>query len=491
MRLQSSDSTTSAALTAAVSRLGWCEALRAALGDGYRVVWRDAGDVARVTLTMSGSLPISEQQVTISAQPSAVSCSAGTPTHVQLESADGSRWARLDRLVALVDSTGAPLAPVSGAGFAWVDALVVRPPRALSALPAWLQDAPLLTWVSLPDTRMDALPLQTSIGSKVGICAYSGGYLRGARLGVQGGGHTDYGGNEVLECDLTADAPAWEIVGAGTPAAQQAGSVLYYSDGKPSSRHTYGKVHWSETQQRVFLFGGYTMYTTGPVNSPHCDGWSPSTGEWDAGSGAVWPDLVTPPAEVASPSDQQIVKDGADNFWMVHTGTGDLYRADAATMVWTMQTTSPPGGAIGNMPVCYDSARNRIVRTRQQYNTTPVSWLLDGYTTGAPSSMTHTYSGDPATISALTAITAGSMVYCADLDAYLVLKFADSTLTIYRIDAESWEVSVLAVSGTPAAPASGWSARQNYYGRFQYVPELGVVAITHAADADVHYFRTR
>ena len=317
LRLQSSDSTTASALSAAVSRQGWCEALSTALGSGYRVVWRDAGDVARVTLTMSGSLPISEQQVTISAQPSAVSCSAGTPTHVQLESADGSRWARLDRLVALVDSTGAPLAPVSGAGFRWVDPLVVQPPVQLSALPAWLQDASLLTWHEIPNTALNTAENRAAFGLNSTearyVCAYSGAAWNGATMYVQGGGHENYTRGGTYGIDLSQDAPAWFEVGPARAVGTTDQITFhgteyqgYYSpyDGNPDDRqnrfpvesHTYWNIWYDAATNRIYRVntGGagavnYELYGGIPGGSSNVNALDISTGRWDGKGGARQP----------------------------------------------------------------------------------------------------------------------------------------------------------------------------------------------------------
>jgi len=475
------DATTASALSAAVSRQGWCEALSAALGSGYRVVWRDAGDVARVTLTMSGTLPISEQRVHISEQPSAVSCSSGTPTKTLLESADGTRWALLEPMVPLVDSQGAALAPVAGAGFRWVDPLVVQPPVQLSALPAWLQDAPLMTWVPVSSSLITSVTTYNSPG----IAAYSGATLRGSQILLAGGGHNDYYGNEVLGLDLLQDDPQWTVVGAGSPTELWEPAVYYYADGKPSPTHTYWTLHWIEQHGRMFRTGGTTAYFDDYVTSPYNDAFDPVTGEWDAGAGASWPNVLS------GNSGKGSVFTG-DHIWefagTTFAGpTGRLLRCDVATMEWT-DCGSVTGGHAGDTPVLYDPVRNRLVRPRgdASIDPSPSYFALDGYVSGIPPATNFTFSGpQPASWGGT------SMTYCADLDRYLAVKWLDTSSIVYSINPDTFACEVLAVGGTPPE----WPGVLNdwcrvYGARWTYVPELRGVLMIHSPQKPAHFFRT-
>lgn len=73
------------------------------------------------------------------------------------------------------------------------------------------------------------------------------------RLMLAGGGHNDYGGNEVLAFDL--DRLAWQRLTDPTPFPNRHPEVQN-PDGSPISRHTYGGLAYLAGTDRFFVLGG-------------------------------------------------------------------------------------------------------------------------------------------------------------------------------------------------------------------------------------------
>ena len=71
------------------------------------------------------------------------------------------------------------------------------------------------------------------------------------RLIVWGGGHNDYGGNEVYAFELAT--LQWKRLNDPSPITPCEETA---SDGKPSSRHTYGGLAYIADADRLFSFGG-------------------------------------------------------------------------------------------------------------------------------------------------------------------------------------------------------------------------------------------
>ncbi len=118
------------------------------------------------------------------------------------------------------------------------------------------------------DTRLervfppsDGHPGWGTLGPKAVMRAWSGGAydLRRDRLLVMGGGHRDYGGNEVYAFEL--ESFEWRRLTDPSPMSGAAKSPRT-TDGTPTSRHTYDGLEMLEEPDRLFLFGG-SMFGNG------------------------------------------------------------------------------------------------------------------------------------------------------------------------------------------------------------------------------------
>lgn len=101
-----------------------------------------------------------------------------------------------------------------------------------------------------------------------GVFAYSGGcinttgiydgatFVSGTFLILFGGGHTDYGGNEVYAFGpLENDAPTWRRLRDRTEPYPE--DVEEDVSGNPVSRHTYGELHYVASSNEMIAQGGY------------------------------------------------------------------------------------------------------------------------------------------------------------------------------------------------------------------------------------------
>lgn len=116
-------------------------------------------------------------------------------------------------------------------------------------------------WYEIPGTELQPhcpseAAIQGNSGCRSVIDAWNSGVAdtRRNRLIFWGGGHADYFGNEVYALDLkertivrlTEPSPVTNV--NECPEA--------YSDGRPSSRHTYGGLAYAPRQDAMFSFGG-------------------------------------------------------------------------------------------------------------------------------------------------------------------------------------------------------------------------------------------
>ncbi len=132
----------------------------------------------------------------------------------------------------------------------------------LSANEQMLVDMPADSWMAAPSSDLITLcepvaeqfPGIRLVGGCFNIAAAWGGGAWDSthrKMIVWGGGHADYGGNEVYAFD--AASFAWERLTDPTlPPFDE--DPLH--DGNPVSRHTYSGLQWLPDQQRFFAIGG-------------------------------------------------------------------------------------------------------------------------------------------------------------------------------------------------------------------------------------------
>lgn len=125
-------------------------------------------------------------------------------------------------------------------------------------LPTWLKSAAVNQWVNLPSiSTSGVLPNPPAPGLvKYVTDAWGGGALRknGSYYILHGGGHRDYGGNEIYAISLEADNPQWQRVWGPTPNSQIVEGQLFYNDGNPASSHTYYALTYNDQDDVLMKF---------------------------------------------------------------------------------------------------------------------------------------------------------------------------------------------------------------------------------------------
>lgn len=232
----------------------------------------------------------------------------------------------------------------------------------------------------------------TPAGTKppFGLMAYSGSAwdMKRGKVYFQGGGHGDYGGNEVWEWDYenrTAnfvkhyEPDFFDIYGVGTPEQQYAALAPYVDNvnfpgavvrggvpTRPISRHTYGSLVWLEHLGKFTVGGGSTYSSMSPVmywdnvwlNSPE-DLWlyDPVTKTFDyKGSRLLDPNF--------RPRSRFALHEGRRKVYSVSSNMSNVPQVssyDTDTNTWRIHPNTAPSEGITEVRWAVDTLRDRLV----------------------------------------------------------------------------------------------------------------------------------
>src|SRR5712671_522863 len=336
------------------------------------------------------------------------------------------------------------------------------PPPPLANLPAWMNGLAVGVWLEIPSTSLSSidpspLPLG-NLGPAAKVEAWTSFVIdtRTSKVySVANGGHADYGGNEVDELNLELAQPAWVQRLAPTPNNQIVGEATYYSDGRPTSRHTYYGATFNEAGDRIMLVGGarfgfqqgFGISTTDSYNIT-ANNYSPAGTHPDISPGAITAFI------------------GFNT-----TGnplTGDIYSfGNFASGKWTRTTNTWAAlGASGTGPYgqesmsAVDTNRGRIFilggRSEERHILTLSTKAFTQITLAGPNA------------ASVAGENKGAMVYVPALDSYLI-RLAAAGGAVYQVQAATFTV-------TPFVTINGGSIPGTLNGpfnKFLYVPRLG------------------
>lgn len=207
-------------------------------------------------------------------------------------------------------------------------------------LPTWAQSMSVGVWGEIAGTA------QTEFSEPGGMKmnAYCDMTLRpsdASLIAVAAGGHTDGSSNGAASIRLSDNAPAWATRRtSSTPTAD----VLYYGDGRPTSRHTYHHTHYIAGLDAVLLAGCRFGFGGGTPTGPGMDLFSLSSNDY-------LPRYTYPDITPWGGAGYGVAQDGAGNIW---TTAG--YKFNVATSTWS----KPGSGSLLRYPCAYDSIRDRI-----------------------------------------------------------------------------------------------------------------------------------
>ncbi len=333
-----------------------------------------------------------------------------------------------------------------------IDASWPSSPPPPEEYPVWRAGLPVNTFASIASTSS----MNSTTANSGTINAWNG-LAAGDHTwySALNGGHADSSENKVIKIDLSADAPAWTVLNAGSP-VPGAFDDSYYPDGKPASRHTYYTAHVIEARNRIMTFTATALYGTGSAGNAHVDGYNLGTDTWDSAGTFTDAPFFSPVNVVAKdPRNENIYLGASSGRWAKWT---------QATATWS--TLSIPGFPSwefkGGM---VDGTRDRLVQMNGTLKFIDLTTLTASTlaVTGPLNGLSTAY---------------WSIVHDLDNDRYLVV---DGT-NIYSINP---------VTGVSAAVTTCLAATNGVNGRLAYFQELGGVAYLPYFTANVQFMPTR
>lgn len=369
-----------------------------------------------------------------------------------------------------------------------VSGLVILATASLPAtdLPTWLSSVPVGQIVEIsgtsPASYTDAVNGFTS--DSLILNAYSGFHIASdATVRLFGGGHTDYSGNEVLDVDLTADAPAIATFSAPTPSGSRVAGGVWQGtapNAKMNSSHTFDYAIWSPDLGRSLWLGQSSPWDAagGVSGSDRTFSLIEATGLWaQPGSGD---DLGSCPGGISSARDSagNIYTTGGQHIYKYTVGSGWSDWVNNGALNWN-----------GFGALVYDSTRDKLLRIGDlgtpRYYTIACS---DGTVTDVSGSLSGV-AGDLSLLDARTQIDTTGAAYDVANDRYVVPTGNGNEFLL--INAGTWAVTK--TSPTPVAGAvpncSGYPTT-GVWGRVKYVPALGGVAYWPTGASNLWFWRT-
>ena len=315
------------------------------------------------------------------------------------------------------------------------------------------------------------------MGSQSGMVnAWCGGWVWNGKFYVHGGGHADYGGNETGVIDLRSESPTWGLLAERSPVGALLGGSNYYSDGKPTSRHTYYAMHpvidgTTPKMLRLnanmgFSYNGPPVGGSADVRTTAVDALNLVTGDWETGVAAM-PRIT-----------------GSETSSAQHPITGDIYvwhsdnviemldvSAGSSSQIAAVGGTEGAGGAL-----VVDAANGRIVRFGGRSATRAVYWPMGG---GVKTELSLT---GPAA-AAVSALSGPGIGVAHDTGRNAVYLYTTTPL-IYRVDLDTLDAVEVTQTGQPlGAQTNGW------WGRVRYVREIDAVVSISSWTAPVQIMR--
>lgn len=287
------------------------------------------------------------------------------------------------------------------------------------------------------------------------------------RLLVTGGGHGDYGGNEVYAFDV--DTFRWSRIWGPSPyddiLAQQGGSCVVdaYADGNPVSRHTYDGLEYLPKRDSFWLSGG----------SHFCGAGSMGQDTWELDLATLsWTKKASQPSSSTAPPECAYDPITGHVFYRNYNR---LYEYDPEANTWTSR--SPQDGGYSNeCAAAYDPKRQYFVLTG---NGEVRYYDLSGG--GSVSLQIASTSGDKTMESVqgpgfeydpvadrMVAWLGGTDVYALNLDTWVWTKYTPAPGNT--------------VTPTASPTAGTW-------GRWRYVPSKNVFMVVNAINGAVYFYK--
>lgn len=329
-------------------------------------------------------------------------------------------------------------------------------------------------WQEIPNTKLrNVLPPAPAnyIGDPANIIkAWNSGAFdtTNNRLLIFGGGHNDYGGNEVYAFDI--NTLKWSIVAqqsASIPTANSTNNcVATYADGNPVSRHTYDALEYLPAQDALWMHGG----------SRYC---GPGSGGNDTWHYQLFTNKWVRQANLPVASTLEMVSAYDKNTGHIYLtgpmGSLDLYEFSPESNTWKVAAS---GSIADGMTGAFDPKRKIFIAIGNDYygnqrvyaydlsqpNPVRATWSTHGDT----EVLNKRYPGidyDPVT-DKIVAWIGGSAVYTLDMDTKAWKKINTTGMVV------------------PDTPPS-----QGIYNRWRYIPSKNAFIVVNGIDQNVFIYK--
>ena len=336
-------------------------------------------------------------------------------------------------------------------------------------------------WYEIPNTKMRDVTPNPCVHSgtwpscsKVGnvMEAWSGGSFDTTRdyFLIFGGGHADYGGNEIYAFDV--NSLGWLLL--SQPSYDLGGDVEsgVYPDGSPRSRHTYNFIQYVPPIDKFCSLGAGGLYPSGNTSTDRVDCFdygNPNT----VSHGWFLKGRMPHKGKSGSQSAYDPVR---ERIWHQGNGSRDyLSEWDPVSNVWTVRTKEQAvfGGAqsmdidpIKRLAVSVGNGLQRYYNIDESGQLTP----LDLNSTGPQNVVNQKAPG-----------------FEYDSGSGKFIGWASGT-SLYSLDFETrqWRECPPAASNTvsPTSPQNNGT-----FGRFQYIPSKNAFILVNDIDQDVFVYK--
>jgi len=332
----------------------------------------------------------------------------------------------------------------------------------LAVLPTWMNGLSAGQWIQVPSAAISSVqpnPLPAGTNSDSKVIAWTSFVMDTRTSKVYSpanGGHRNYAGNEVDVLDLEANTPAWAQLLAPTPDSQLLDCQSYYSDGRPTSRHSYYGVTLNEFNDRIMLFAGAQWCSAGGFHRA-TSSYNIGANAWSA-SGAH-PDL---PSSISVPGVFATALDPLTGNVYIAASSNYFRWNRSSNQFQSLNFISGPNGT--ESMSAFDTTRGRFFvlggtnSDHHYYTVASDSW------TQAPI--------NGANAANVSGAGQSAMFYVSAIDRYLI-RLADAGGTIYQVHPSTFEITTFPTTGGASIPIGVVPGNGGIYNKFLYSPRLG------------------
>jgi hypothetical protein len=307
------------------------------------------------------------------------------------------------------------------------------------------------------------------------------------RLIIWGGGHADYGGNEIYSLELSTNPPELIRLNAPSPPNNTTKCVETLADGRPNSRHTYDGLAFLPKQDVMLSQSGSLNYcgfstdgtwtlslsSVGVSCAPNCT--------------PVWTKR-TPATQVPSGYDIIMAYDTVNNLVWANDQNHGLYSYDPIANNWTRRFALPVGDTMHGTGV-HDPINQHFINVatgggdRQN---------IVYFNTAMGSSHGQNNPGLDASCSAMNNGMGYPGLAWDPIDK-LVVVYPNAGNVLYLLDPKTWKCTTEIYGGSQGTdyPQGVNSGGHGSMGRFNYFPSLDVYVLCNDPNNDCWLLRRK